>query len=80
MLDCGTVKSISDLSRKVEVSRPRVIQIMNLLKLPNDVQEFLMSLDNSRDVREFSEWKFRINPNETCNRVKKILNNKEERE
>jgi hypothetical protein len=76
MLDSGTVKSISDLSRKVEISRPRVIQIMNLLKLPSDVQEFLMRLDNSKDVRDFSEWKFRINPNETCNRVKRSFKKK----
>jgi hypothetical protein len=40
MLDDGAVSSISEMARKDGLTRARVTQIMNLLKLPSDMQVF----------------------------------------
>ncbi|MFC1534127.1 hypothetical protein ACFLZG_01520 [Thermodesulfobacteriota bacterium] len=41
MLDDGEVASLSELAKKKDLTRARVTQIMNLLKLPTDFQKFL---------------------------------------
>ena len=59
MLDDEVVGSLSELAKKEGLTRARVTQIMNLLKLPADLQEFLLKLDNSKVIRKFSERKLR---------------------
>lgn len=59
MLDDEVVGSLSELAKKEGLTRARVTQIMNLLKLPADLQEFLLKLDDSKEIRKFSERKLR---------------------
>jgi septum formation inhibitor-activating ATPase MinD len=59
MLDNKAVLSMSEISRKESLTRARVTQIMNLLKLPAEMQEFLLNLENPREIRKFSERKLR---------------------
>jgi hypothetical protein len=46
MLDDGVVVSMSEIARKEDLTRARVTQIMNLLKLPAEMQVFLLELDD----------------------------------
>jgi hypothetical protein len=59
MLDCGETRSLSEVARTKGLTRARVTQIMNLLKLPADLQEFLVKLDDPKEIRKFSERKLR---------------------
>ena len=59
MLDDGAVSSMSDIARKEGLTRARVTQIMNLLKLPAEMQNFLLKLDDPKEIRKFSERKLR---------------------
>ena len=59
MLDDGSVDSISEIARSEGLTRARVTQIMNLLKLPAEMREFLVKLDDPREIRKFSERKLR---------------------
>jgi hypothetical protein len=59
MLDEGIVTSSNEMARRERLSRARVTQVMNLLKLPEAVKMFLASLDDSREIREHSERKLR---------------------
>lgn len=55
MLDEGELVSLSELARKEGLTRARVTQIMNLLKLPAKVQKYLVDLDDPKDIRRYSE-------------------------
>ena len=55
MLDDGAVSSMSDIARKEGLTRARVTQIMNLLKLPVEMQAFLLGLDDGKKIRKYSE-------------------------
>lgn len=59
MLDNGEVESLSEIARHEGLSRPRVTQIMNLLKLPADYREFLAGLSDPKVIRKFPEKKLR---------------------
>jgi hypothetical protein len=59
MLDERKVKSFNEIAKKEGLTRARVTQIMNLLKLPADLQEFLLNLDDPNEIRKFSERKLR---------------------
>jgi hypothetical protein len=58
-LNDGSVSSMSEIAKKEGLTRARVTQIMNLLKLPAEMQEFLLKLDGPKEIREFSERKLR---------------------
>jgi hypothetical protein len=69
MLDEGSVSSMSEIARIEGLTRARVTQIMNLLKLPAEIQNFLLKLDDPKEIRKFSERKL-------CNRQKVKFNQK----
>jgi hypothetical protein len=57
MLDSGLVKSRSEIARAEGLTPARVTQVMNLLKLPSEVKDFLTRLKDPKDVRKYSERK-----------------------
>jgi hypothetical protein len=59
MLDDGEVESLSEISEKEDLTRARVTQIMNLLKLPSEWKEFLLGLNDPKEIRRYSERKLR---------------------
>jgi hypothetical protein len=59
MHDEGMAGSMSEIARIEDLTRVRVTQIMNLLKLPADMQEFLVKPDDSKEIRKYSERKLR---------------------
>ena len=59
MLKDGAVKSMSEIARSEGLTRARVTQIMNLLKLPAEMLVFLLELEDPREIRKFSERKLR---------------------
>jgi hypothetical protein len=59
MLDDGVVVSMSEIARNEGLTRARVTQIMNLLKLPANMQVFLLELNDAKQIRKFSERKLR---------------------
>jgi len=61
MLDDGMVESLSEIARKEGLSRARVAQIMNLLKLSAEMREFLLGLDEPKEIRKYSERRLRRN-------------------
>ena len=54
-----SVKTRADLAREMGVSRARITQIMNLLRLDCEIQEQLLRLEDQRAVRFFSERRLR---------------------
>jgi hypothetical protein len=59
MLDEGKVGSLNDIAKKEGLTRARVTQIMNLLKLPAQMQEFLLKLDDPKEILKYTERKLR---------------------
>jgi hypothetical protein len=59
MMDDGVVKSLNEIAIKEGLTRARVTQIMNLLKLTTDMKEFLLGLDNPKEIRKYSERRLR---------------------
>src|SRR5687767_12566874 len=60
MVDRGEVRDYADLARLGYVSRARLTQIMNLLLLAPDLQEFLLTLDIRGKQARFSEQSLRV--------------------
>lgn len=58
MLNAGVVNNQAELARKLGLSRARVTQIMNLLKLPVDIREYILQLPHTKQ-RGFTERKLR---------------------
>ncbi len=54
-----SVKTQADLAREMGVSRVRITQIMNLLRLDSEIQEQLLGLEDQRAIRFFSEHRLR---------------------
>jgi hypothetical protein len=54
MLDNETVPSMSEIAKKEGLTKARMTQIMNLLKLPAEMQKFLLKLDDPGEIRKFS--------------------------
>ena len=59
MLDDGSAESMSEIARIEGLTRARITQIMNLLKLPVEMQVFLLKLEDPKQVRIYSERKLR---------------------
>lgn len=59
MIDDGVVKSLNEIAIKEGLTRARVTQIMNLLKLPGEMREFLAGLDDPKEIRKYSERRLR---------------------
>jgi hypothetical protein len=59
MLEDGEVNNRSDLARKVGLTRARVTQILNLLKLPDSVIRNLCSVSEPKSLVFFSERRLR---------------------
>lgn len=57
MLIEGEIGSLSEIAKNEGLTKARVTQIMNLLKLPPEMREFLLALDDPREIRNFSERK-----------------------
>jgi len=61
MLNTGEAASLAQIARENGISRARVSQIMNLLKLPADVKEFLARLQDPMEIQRYSERRLRKN-------------------
>ena len=48
-LDSGAVKPQADLARKMGVSRAKITQMLNLLKLDCEIKEFMLHLNDDDD-------------------------------
>jgi hypothetical protein len=59
MLDAQSVSSYREIAEKEGLTRARVTQIMNLLKLPPEWKGFLAGLDDPKDIRKYSERRLR---------------------
>jgi hypothetical protein len=53
------VKNQADLAREMGVSRVRITQVMNLLRLTPDVQAQLLRIEDPKAIRFFSEHRLR---------------------
>ena len=56
LLDDGYAQSKSDLARMIGLSVPRVFNILNLLRLDEEIQSFILSLDS----RHFEKVRQRV--------------------
>jgi hypothetical protein len=59
MLDEVGVASLSELAKNELLTRAMVTQIMNLLRLLTEIQEFLARLDDPKEIRRYSERRLR---------------------
>jgi len=59
MLEEGEVNNQSDLARKVGLTRARITQVLNLLKLPDSVIRNLCSVSEPKSIAFFSERRLR---------------------
>jgi hypothetical protein len=59
MLDDGVARSLGEIARNEGLTRARITQIMNLLKLPAEMREFLLRLDDPKEIRKYSERRLR---------------------
>jgi len=73
MLDEGLAESLNDIAKIKNLSRARVTQIMDLLKLPAEVKKFLTGLQDPAEIRRYSET--RLRNNQTSKVMLKELNN-----
>lgn len=61
LLDEGQATSQADLARSLGVSRAKVTQMLNLLKLDEEIQEFVLNLDDTDErLRVLTERKLRV--------------------
>jgi len=59
MLDEGEVSSLAQIAKIEGLTRARITQVMNLLKLPAEVKEFLNGLQDPVEIRRYSERRLR---------------------
>jgi hypothetical protein len=59
MLKTGKVKSQAEMARQEGITKARLTQIMNLLKLTPEIQEYLKNLSNPSLLRFFNEKQLR---------------------
>jgi hypothetical protein len=59
MLDARSLRSYGEIAGKEGLTRARVTQIMNLLKLTPEWKTFLTGLDDPKDIRKYSERRLR---------------------
>ena len=60
MLKKREVKSQAELARRAGVNRARITQIMNLLKLAPEIQDYLKNLTDPLQIQYFSEKRLRL--------------------
>jgi len=60
MIKKREVKSKAELARKTGVNRARITQIMNLLKLAPEIQDYLKNLTDSLQIQYFTEKRLRL--------------------
>lgn len=65
MIDNGQVKNHSDLARKLGISRVRICQILNLLKLDSLIVQELEKLGDPLKARTISERILRLYTNKS---------------
>jgi hypothetical protein len=59
MLESGEVNNRSDLAKQVELTRARVTQILNLLKLPARILEELQAIHEPAQIAFYTERRLR---------------------
>lgn len=59
MLSQGRAKSQAEIARKTGVNRARLTQIMNLMKLTPEIQDYLKNLKEPELIHFFTEKKLR---------------------
>ena len=60
MLDEGQAQSQADLARLLGVSRAKITQVMNLLKLDEEIQDFILRLEETDErLRVLTERRLR---------------------
>ena len=59
LLESGEAKSQGDIAQREGISRPRVNQVMSLLRLAPEIQEQLLHLTDQKTIRFFSENRLR---------------------
>jgi len=60
LLDSGLVQSQTDLAQLLGVSRAKVTQMLNLLKLDEEIQEYILGLDETDGrLKVLTEWRLR---------------------
>ena len=74
MINNGQVKNQSGLARKLVISRARVTQILNLLKLDLSIIQELEKLGNPLKSRIITERMMRPYSNKSFREQKKLLN------
>ena len=61
MLDEGIVTSLNEIAKRGRLSRARVTQVMNLLKLLEEVKKLLVRLNDPMEIRKYSERRLQKN-------------------
>lgn len=69
MLDNGEVGSMSEIARNEGLTRASVTQIINLLKLPAEIKEFLAGLDDPKEICRYSDRRLRQNLSSLIKRI-----------
>ncbi len=59
LLEAGEIKSQGDIAQREGISRPRVNQVMSLLRLAPEIQEQLLRLTDQQAIRFLSENRLR---------------------
>jgi hypothetical protein len=59
MLDEGEVNNRSDLAKQVELTRARVTQVLNILKLPTMILDELVAIDEPAQIAFYTERRLR---------------------
>jgi hypothetical protein len=54
MLDIRTPKSLSEIAREMALTRTRVTQIVNPLRLPFEIRAFLLELNDIEKIRKYT--------------------------
>ena len=75
MLEEGLAESLNDIARIENLSRARVTQIMNLLKLPANFKAFLASLQDPMEIQRYSERRLRKSLADKT-KTKRLINDK----
>ncbi|MEW5692798.1 MAG: hypothetical protein AB1765_05835 [Candidatus Hydrogenedentota bacterium] len=74
------IKTQSDIAREMGITRARVSQIMALLKLAPEIQKALLSLQEQKTIRFFSERRLRplLNIKESSKQIQEFNKMKEQ--
>ena len=73
MIDCRKIKNQTELERKLDISKARVTQIINLLKLDSLFIQELEKLGEPLNVKIIAERKLQPYMNKSSKEQKEIL-------